>query len=183
MKKIIKTSLLIFPLIAFTIMSGCDAFENFVFGLPISVKISTTGNDNTPSGFQTFCLEQDPTYRNYSDKLNSIVFVEAHVVVESISADDINAVGNGTLRLFEGTGPTGTPLFVNTVNNIRPSDYTKPNSYLLELSAAQIAALNSSLKNNSCFYADYVFTVTSGGSAPYVIEFRIDALYNVDAKL
>jgi hypothetical protein len=59
-----------------------------------------------------------------------------------------------------------------------------PNSYVVDLDQAGIDAINASLaSDNTCFYADYVFTVTSGGSAPYAIEFQVDVLYNVDADL
>ena len=120
MKKFIKSSLLAFTLITAVVMNGCDSFKNFVFGLPISFVISTSGNNNTPSGFAAYCLDQDETYQSYADKLNSVEFVEAHVVVKSISAGDETASGNGIFRLFAGTGPNGTPLFTHTANNIKP---------------------------------------------------------------
>ncbi len=183
MKKYTKSYLAAFTILIAVYMTGCDIFENFQFGLPISFVVSTSGNDNSPSGSESYCLEQNETYQDYAEDINSITFVEAHVVVVSISPGDEDAIGSGTLRLFEGTAPTGNPLFTHTESNIRPADYMTPNSYIVSLTQAQLDAVNEALKNSTCFYADYVFNVTSGGSAPYAIEFKVDALYNVDAKL
>ena len=185
MKKFIKSSLLAFTLITAVVMDGCDAFESFVFGLPVSVTITTTGSTN-PSGSASFCLDTIQTYQDYADKLNSIVFVEAYFVTLSISSGDENLQGDGVLRLFAGNAPVGTPLFVHTKNDIKPADYLSPNFYKIELTPEEIAAINAALKNNNskCFYGDYEIIVEPGSAvSPYTIEVKIDMLYNIDANL
>jgi len=183
MKKFIKSSLLVFTLVTAIVMNGCDAFENFVFGLPVSVTIITSGTTN-PSGFASFCLDTIDTYQDYADKLNSIEIVEAYFVTLSVSSGDENLQGDGVLRLFAGNAPVGTPLFVHTKNDIKPADYLTPNFYKIDLAPEDIAALNAALKNNTCFYGDYQIIVDPGSATPpYTVVVKIDILYNIDSNL
>jgi len=182
MKKFIKSYLIAFALITAVIMNGCDAFENFLFGLPISFTINTSGSTN-PSGNETFCLQDDETYQDYSDKLNSIVYVESYMV--TLDANPTALTGNGVLRIYAGTSSAGTLLFEHTANNITPADYITPNpAYKIELTEAQITSINESLASgNTCFYGEYSVAVTSGGGVTNSVDVRIDILYNIDTSL
>lgn len=167
-------------------MNGCDAFENFLFGLPVSFTIVSSGSTN-PSGFATFCLDTVDTYQDYANKLNSVVFVEAYLVTLSVSGGDENMQGDGILRLFAGNAPVGTPFFVDTAVDIKPADYLTPNFYRIELTQLQIDAINTYLSdpnNSKCFYGDYQVIVDAGSAVPpYTIEIKIDMLYQIDADL
>ncbi len=187
MKKFIRSSLLAFTLITAIVMNGCNAFENFVFGLPISFVITATDNPpiTNPSGSISFCLDTVDTYQDYADKLNSVTFVEAYAVTIFISSGDEGIQGDIQLRLFAGSSPVGIPLFTEIIPNGKPADYFSPNAYKLQLTQQEIDDVNASLANdNTCFYADYQITVNPGSATPpYTVTVKIDALYNIDSDL
>lgn len=184
MKKTHKSFVLLFAIAFSVLLNGCDIFEKFLFNLPIYFEITSVGTSN-PSGAEFYCLTDNETYMDYKDKLNSIVFVEAHVVTKSVSPTTIT--GNATLRLFAGTNSTGLLLASHTATNISPANFLSPNSYKLEFTNEQIAAINNALKDGvTCLYGDYTVAVASGGALPPAqnnITVRIDVLFQVDADL
>jgi hypothetical protein len=183
MRKILKSSVLTFAIFSAVLLNGCDIFENFLFNLPVSVTIISSGTTN-PSGSQTFKLDTVQTYQDYKDKLNSIVYVEAYIKTQSIT--DTSIRGNGSFRLYAGTNSGGQLLAEHVANNIRPADYMSPNpAYKVELTPAQITAINQALADDVTeFYGEYSVAITSGGlNPPNVITVRIDILFQVDADL
>jgi hypothetical protein len=187
MKKFIKSSLILFTILVAIAMNGCDSLQNFLFDLPITFTVSAHSNSNgSASGFDSYCLDtQNETYQSYADKLNSITFVEAHIVTDSLDANAQNIQGNGTLRLFEGTDSLGTKLLEYTDTNIKLADHFSPNGYKISLTQAQIDVVNSSLANgNRCFYADYLVSGVAGtATPPYFVRIKIDVLFQLDTSL
>jgi hypothetical protein len=187
MKKFIKSSLLLFATLVAIAMSGCDALQNFLFDLPVTFTVNAHSNpDGTASGQDSYCLDtENETYQDYADKLNSITFVEAHIVTDSLDANAQNIQGDGTLRLFEGTSSFGTLLLTYTDNNIKLADHFSPNGYKIQLNQADIDKINTSLANgNRCFYADYQVNEVSGTAThPYFVRMKIDVLFQMDTSL
>jgi hypothetical protein len=186
MKKFIKSSLLVFTLITAIVMNGCDVFENFQFGLPVSFIIETDlpGTIN-PSGSQIYCLTENETYNDYADDINNITFISAYIVTQEVQPDSLE--GRVTLNLYEynqGTG-RGDSLFAFTTPPIKPAVYDSTNAYKLELTEAQIASVNAYLANssNKCFEGEYSVEITSGAGVTNYVKIKIDALFNIDAKL
>jgi hypothetical protein len=183
MKKIIKSSLLLFTILVAVVMNGCDALENFLFDLPIDFEVTASDNSGKSQG-EYYCLDQNSTYNDYVDKLNSVTFVEAHIVTIDISPGDEGIQGDGTLRLYEGTFASGTPLLTYTDSNVKLADHYKPNGYKLALTQDKINAVNASLADgNTCFYAEYVITNVQGNDGEYTVELKIDVLMQLDTSL
>lgn len=183
MKKIIKSSILLFTMLVAVALNGCDALENFLFDLPIDFIVTASDNSSTAQG-ESYCLDQNSTYNDYVDKLNSVAFIEAHIVTMSISAGDEGIQGDGTLRLYEGTFASGTPLLSYTDSNVKLADHFKPNGYKLALTQEKIDVVNASLANgNTCFYADYEITNVQGNNGSYMVELKIDVLLQLDTSL
>lgn len=183
MKKFIRYYLTALILLTAVLMNGCDIFESFQFGLPISVEIDSQGVTN-PFGSASFCLDTDKTYQKYQDDINSINFVAAYIVTLEVNPATIT--GNAILRLYEGTNSSGKLLFEHTAANITPAAHDSSNAYKVELTADQISAINQSLAladNNKCFYGEYLVQITSGQGVTNSVKVRVDALFNVDAKL
>jgi hypothetical protein len=182
MKKIIKSSILLFTMLVAIALNGCDALENFLFDLPIDFEVTTS--DSGGSGGEYYCLDDNETYNDYVDKLNSIVLVEAHIVTLSISPGDEGIQGDGELHLYEGIFPGGAPLITVMDNGIKPADHFSPNGYKINLTQADIEAVNTSLANgNTCFYADYVVNNVQGANGPFTIVLKIDVLFQLDTSL
>ena len=180
MKKFIKSSLLAFTLITAIVIDGCDIFENFQFGLPVSFEIESPGAP--PFGFTTYCLTDNETYNNYKDELKSITFVGAYIVTREVNPTTLT--GDAALRLYEGTNAQGELLFEHIANDFTPADHDSTNAYKVALTSAQIAKVNESLSSgNRCFYGEYVVQNVTGGGVNNYIRVRIDALFNIDAKL
>jgi hypothetical protein len=184
MKKFIKSYLTAFIVLIAVIMNGCDIFENFQFGLPVRFEIEALTTAGNPLGSQTFCFESNDTYQQYEDDINSINFVAAYIVTLDVFPAALT--GNAKLRLYEynqTTQQVGKMLFEHTENNYTPAEHDSTNAYKLNLTADQIAAINQSLLTGpKCFYGEYEVEVASPNVINYV-KVRIDALFNVDAKL
>ena len=165
------------------VMSGCDALENFLFDLPIDFEVTASDNSGSGQG-ESYCLEQNETYNDYVDKLNSITLVEAHIVTQSISSGDEGIQGDGELHLYEGTVPVGAPLITVMDTGVKPADHFSPNGYKINLTQADIDKVNSSLANgNTCFYADYVVNNVQGANGSFTVVLKIDVLFQLDTSL
>jgi hypothetical protein len=182
MKKNIQIAVLILPILFIALVSGCDIFENFLFNVPATLKITSVGVPD-PFGSGSFDLDSVNTYRDYKDRINSIVFVETYVVTEAIS--DTTIRGNGTLSLYAGSDASGQLLAEHTAINIRPADYMKPNAYKVNFNENQVMSINNALASGVTeFYGEYVVVVTAGGIIPpNILLVRIDMLFLVDADL
>jgi hypothetical protein len=179
MNNIIKTVIFSVAAIFMFTRSSCDAFESFIFNLPISFEIEATGSNN-PSGDESFCIDNDATYQDFEDKINSVTLVEVYAVTDSVSP--VTLQGDVIVEFYEGTSSSGTLLFSKTLNNVRPADYDKDNPYKLPLTEAEIQNVNNSLADeNRCFYGRYTVSGVSGGQN--YIRAKVDVLYQVDADL
>jgi hypothetical protein len=181
MKKFIKSSLLTFTLLLTIIVNGCDIFENFQFGLPVSFEIESTGT-TSPFGSAFYCLTDNETYNDYEEDINSITFVAAYIVTREVNPTTLS--GDAVLRLYEGTNSSGQLLFEHTATNLTPADHDSTNAYKIEFTSAEIANVNQSLNSgNRCFYGEYLVQNISGGGVSNYIRVKIDALFSIDADL
>lgn len=180
MKKFIKSSLLAFTLITSIVMNGCDVFENFLFNVPLSYQFESSGLSLFDSG--SACLEEDDTFNDVKDKINSITFVEGYIAVLNINPPEIQ--GNATLTLRGGSDQSGPILIQYELNNVRPADYPPESPLKLDLDQAQIQIVNDYLANESnprCFFGTFEVTDIQNGGTSNSITIRLDVLFNVDA--
>jgi hypothetical protein len=183
MKKIIKSSILLFSMVFAVALNGCDALQNFLFDLPIDFTVTASDNSSKAQG-EYYCLDENSTYNDYVEDLNSVTFIEAHIVTDSISTGDENIQGDGTLRLYAGTSAFGTLLLEYTDSNVKLADHYKPNGYKLALTQDKIDVVNASLANgNICFYAEYVITNIQGNDGEYEVRLIVDVLLQLDTSL
>ena len=180
MKYILKTAIFSVVVIFLFTRSSCDAFKSFLFNLPITFYIEATGSGN-PSGDESFCLTENETYQDFSDKINNVTLVEIYAVTDSVSPSNLQ--GDVLVEFYEGSSSSGTLLFSKTLTNVRPIDYDKNNPYKLQLTNAEIQNVNNSLAGgNRCFYGRYAVLGVSGSQQNYV-KAKIDILFQVDADL
>jgi hypothetical protein len=184
MKKFIKSYLTAFIVLIAVIMNGCDIFENFQFGLPVRLEIETIAAPGNILGSQIYRFDSNETYLKYEEDINSINYVAAYIVTLNVSSPSLT--GNAFLRFYEydqNTQQIGSLLFEHVETNYTPANHDSTNAYKVNLTPDQVMSINQSLNNGSkSFYGEYEIQVTSGGLLNYV-KVRIDALFNVDAKL
>jgi hypothetical protein len=180
MNNILKTAIFSIVVILVFTRSSCDAFQSFLFNLPISFEVEATGSVD-PSGSETFCLDENETYQDFRDKINSVTLTEIYAVTDSVSPASLQ--GNIIVELYEGLSSSGTLLFSKTLTGVRPIDYDKDNPYKLPLTNAEIQNVNNSLaEGNRCFYGRYMVIGVSSAQDNYV-KAKIDILFQVDADL
>ena len=178
MNKIIKSSILLFTMLIAVVMSGCDAFENFLFDLPISFTIDARGITNA-SGSESYCLTDNETYQDYADKINSITYADAYFVTREVNPETIS--GTLTFQLLDGNNNT---IITYVDNNITPANHDSTNAYHLSLDQSEIDDINASLAGgNRCFTGVYSVAVTSGGSQNNFIKVDIEVLFTLDTSL
>src|SRR3990172_11905338 len=155
MNKIIKSSILLFTMLIAVVMSGCDAFENFLFDLPISFEVEASGT-NDASGSKSYCLTDNSTYQDYADKINSITYADAYFVTREVNPETIS--GTLTFQLLDGNNNT---IITYVDNNITPANHDSTNAYHLSLDQSEIDDINASLAGgNRCFTGVYSVAVT-----------------------
>jgi hypothetical protein len=184
MKKFIRVILFTLFVVFLSTRISCDAFENFLLNLPISFVITASGSTN-PSGSGSECLEDDETYQQYEEKINSISLVEIYFAVLSVNPNSLS--GDVSLNVYGGTSGFGELLFSYQMDNLSPSDYQVPNPALkLTLTAADIQRVNSYLAEESsskCFYGELIIDNIQNGGTTNTIQVRIDALFQLDTDL
>lgn len=179
MKKIIKSSLLLFTIITAVVMNGCDALENFLFDLPVTFQVEANGI-SAASGSKTYCLTDNSTYQDYVDNINSIVYTDAYLVTRDVNPETMS--GTLTFQLMDGSSNV---ILTYTDPSVVPADHDSTNAYHLTLDQSQINNINASLAaGNRCFTGNYTVAVTSGGSSVNnYIKVDIEVLFTMDTTL
>jgi hypothetical protein len=185
MNKIIKAFVVVFAITLSFVNTSCDKFDTFALNVPFSVEVTTGGSSNpTAANPVTYCLSSSETYSDYAEDIEKLTFIEAAwrtVSVSNITSGDVTV----TVRILGGA-----ILFQKTLSGINPASYMSPNSpYVLTLTAAEIAALNSYLETYRanpggapCLQASVSAFVTTG-TAPYSLSGVVDMVVEAETKL
>ncbi|HEX9739213.1 MAG TPA: hypothetical protein VGA29_00450 [Ignavibacteriaceae bacterium] len=186
MKKFIKSYLTAFIVLIAVIMNGCDIFENFLFNVPISFQFEATDPGLLDAG--SACLEDNETYNDVKDDINTITFVKAYIAVLNVNPSNIQ--GDITLELYGGSDASGTLLAEFSLNDARPSDYLTTNDPFtpleIDLGPTTVQAINQYLANDNnqrCFFGRFVVTDPQNIGITNNITVRLDVLFSVDADL
>lgn len=182
MKNFIRSAILTFTVASAILLNGCDIFENFLFNVPISFTFEDSGLNLFDSG--SACLEDNETYNDNKDKINSISFVEGYIAVLNVNPDSLR--GSIRINIHGGTSEAGPLLIEYELIDVEPSDYS-PNSPLkLQLDANDIQNLNGYFADKSnprCFFASFEVADVQNISLSNSISVRVDLLFLVDADL
>ncbi len=163
--------------------NGCDKFNSLPLNIPFTINVSVSGSAATLTNSESYCLNTDSqTYTEYSDKINSLRFVEAAFRTKDVVPENLS--GNINVSLQDGDGNT---LFSYDVPGAAPADYMSPNTpYILQLDQSQIdfinTYLNSLLNQGACFTASITVSNITG-QAPYSIDGAIDMVIEADTEL
>ncbi len=161
--------------------NGCilDALNNLTQNIPIVQEFNITSALTSYSQSETIDLSNSSTYQRYQNKIQNISFLTAEFRTKSVSPSDLS--GNVTLTLKDNNGKV---LFSYPLGNIKPADYSKT-PYQLQLSSAQIQAINTYLSNlsNKVFVATISITNISSSSLTYNIDAVIDVVFSMKTNL
>lgn len=175
-----KKKLILLPLffIAVLIYSGCDEFESIPLNIPVTIEVSTSGNVASPIILnQGFCLDTDSdTYQDYQDQINQITFLEA--AWRTKDGTTPNLQGSITLELRDNNNNI---LFTVQIPSANLDTY-KTSPYILQLSQAQVQAINNFLNglNRRCFNA--TATITTDAASASVVG-AIDLVLEAETEL
>jgi hypothetical protein len=159
--------------------SGCllDALNTLTQNIPISVEF--TINNSSESSIQkteTVDLSNSTTYKEYSDKIQNINYVQAEFRDKTVSPSNLSA--NVMMTLSDNNGNV---LFTYPLGTITPADYQNT-PFQLNLSSDQISLINAYLStlSNKKFIATISFNNVS--PTPYSIDGTIDIVFQMKAK-
>lgn len=179
MKNILKKITLLLVLVSFFTFSGCDELSELTVNVPLAIEFSTSGNSDSPSNPDYFCLSQYEEWRDNQEDVESVKFLTA-------SYWTISASENLTADLqFTLAQNDGTPIFSITMNNVVAADYLE-NAYELTLTEVEIEALDSYLEfladNDQCFNSNWSVTNISGNS-PYQLTGKVEIVLEADVSV
>lgn len=177
-KNLLKTAASLF-ILSFIFINGCDAFDSLPINIPLSVQVVITGNDNSLSETNSFCLDQYESYNDIAEDINTLTFIEGALRIDSVS--NVNLQGNIRVELKNSAAQT---LFVIVINNVKPSNYMV-NPYVFPLTVDQVQLLNQYIQNmqNKCFISEVQVTGITGGSTPHYIRAYIDMVFEAETEL
>jgi len=172
-------------LISFTLFTSCDvvdALKDYPVNIPLSVTFSASGSSTSIVETQDFCINNDSTYQEYSEKVKKVTFVE--VAFRTISYSPADLRGTIIITLNDASGNL---LFSETIENASPEDYINT-PYVISLNAAEIQAidayLDNALSNNQtlCFTAGLNVTITSSAQTNS-LDGAIDIVFEAMTEL
>jgi hypothetical protein len=179
MKKLIITFLIVFTVSLGLVYISCNKINTFPLNIPFSVNVVVQGSNNPGSAFTTYCLTQNSTFENYSDKIKKFTFIEA-----AWRTDSVKNITTGTVDVTVRISG-GAILFHKTLPSTNPLAY-KSTPYIFTLSPTEIQSLtnyfNAYLQNpNQCLEASVIATVTSG-SPPYYLSGNVDIVVEAETN-
>lgn len=178
-KYMIKLSFVALLLMPFA-FSGCilDAINTLTQNIPISQEFNISSSADSYSKSETIDLSNSTTYQKYSDKIQSISFLQTEFRTKSVSPSDLSA--NITLSLKDNNGNF---LFTYPLGTINPADYINT-PYQLSLTDAQIQLINNYLStlSNKKFVATISITNITSSAKPYTLNGVIDVVFQMKAK-
>ncbi|QQS35656.1 MAG: hypothetical protein IPM56_15640 [Ignavibacteriales bacterium] len=184
MKKYIKSAVLVFTVLIFSLTNGCDAFDSFPLNMPFTITFTASGNSSTITDNGSGCLDTNSeTYQEYRDKINSLTFVEAAYRTVSVNTGNQNITADISVIV---SIPGGATLFNYTIPNVRPADFIST-PLVLQLDQVELDAIRSYLElfqqvPSMCFDATYTLSNISGGAAPYTVEGAVDFVLEAETE-
>jgi hypothetical protein len=178
MKNIYKKLTFLFIIVSFFAFSGCDELSELTVNVPLEIVFNTSGNSDSPSNPEYFCLSQYDAWQENQDDVNSVKFLKA-------SYWTVSASSNLTADLqFTLSRDDGTTIFTVTMNNVVAADYLE-NAYELELSGSEIEALNSYLalmtSGDECFNSNLSVT-NIDGTLPFQLEGKVEIVLETEVS-
>lgn len=120
---------------------GCilDAFDELVQNFSVERSFVVQGNtNNVPIQTSTFSLDDSDIYDEYKNKIKDVNFLAASLRVDSIDTPSLQ--GDMILTLKDVNGNT---LFTHTFDDFKPADYYNNKAAVINLSQAEITAINN----------------------------------------
>jgi hypothetical protein len=133
-------------------MNGCilDAFDEITQNLSIERNFEISGNTSSAATqTATFKLNDSQVYRDNRDKIKKLRYKAAAFCVTQNTVPTLQ--GNIILTLKAGSGLAATPLFTKTLTGFKPNDYLGIQAKNLDLTAAEIDAINTYISNSALF--------------------------------
>jgi hypothetical protein len=162
--------------------NGCilDAFDTLTTGIPITVDIHVadeTGNETTIADSTTFNLDENDTYKNNKDKINSIKFVKVAYRTKAVTPSDLK--GDIILKVKK---TDGTLLFSKTISNVTPASYI--NSPMeLQLTQAEIQLMDTFLAMSSNRVFNTTVTIQNLPAGIKTLDAIIDIVFEMEYDL
>ncbi len=172
-------------LLSFTFLTSCDvvdSLKNYPVNIPMSVTFSASGSSTSITENKDFCINNDSTFQEYSDKVKKVTFVEVAFRTISYSPEDLR--GTIVVSLKDAAGNL---LFSETIENASPGDYVNT-PYIISLTAEEIQAINTYLENalsnnqTLCFSAGLNVSITSSAQTNS-LEGAVDIVFEATTEL
>ncbi len=180
MKKYLFNFLIILIAIVPLSFNGCilDALNTLTQNIPITQEFNVTSSLPSYSQSETIDLSNSSTYQRFSDKIQSIKFLQAEFRTKSVTPSDLSANVSITLK-----DNNGNLLFTYPLGQIKPSDYQNT-PYQLSLTSSQINVINDylSILSNKVFVATISFTNITSSQLTYTINGVIDIVFTMNTK-
>ena len=181
MKKYLFNFLILLIAVVPLSFNGCilDALNTLTENIPITQEFNVSSALTSYSQSETVDLSNSSTYQRYSDKIQSIQFLQTEFRTKSVTPSDLSA--NVSITLMDNNGNL---LFTYPLGQIKPSDYQNT-PYELSLNSSQIQLINNYLSNlsNKVFVATISFTNISATQLPYTIDGVIDIVFTMKTKI
>ena len=159
-----------------------DSLSTYPVNIPYSHTFSTSGTNTSIVETETFCVNDNDTYQEYSDKVNKVTFVE--VAFRVISFSPSNLEGDINVFLQDGNGVT---LFSENIQGAKPGDYVNT-PYVISLTDSEIQAIDSYLATaleatgQLCFTSGLTVQITAGGTTNS-LQGAIDIVFEAETEL
>lgn len=168
----------LFPLLItliFLQINGCDELNSIPLNIPVTITFENKTGSSLTFDSGNYCLDSESeTYKEYQDKINSLTFLQAAYRTTSNSNSSFR--GNIVVTIKNGFGQE---LASFQLDNINPDDYlTSP--LILQLSQAQIQAINNYLKTSTCLQVVVDITSTGGETT---MSGAVDIVLEADTEL
>jgi hypothetical protein len=181
MKKLSIIVCLQFFVFGLMVLINCDDLQTIPLNVPYSQDIFVSGTDTNISDSSCFCLDDALQYVENSENIEELTYVKAQLRVDNASSGLEGDVVVSLYGIADCFSNTKTLLFSVTIPNAKAADFIGKN-YVIELSQAQINALNQYLANPNalCFVSELAVLNISGGTSPFelwgIVEIVIEAI-------
>lgn len=178
--KLMLVAVLLMP--AMFLFNGCDTVENLEtlpLNIPMSFNFAMSGSTFPITQIENYCLEDNPTYNDFKNKIDSISFVEMSARIDTLSSNTL--VADVMVKLETASGVL---LYSYTQSSVALAQW-KTTPFTFALSAADIMLIDNFLRaiGQRCLKATATVSNITGGTAPYKVGLKVDVLLRAKAKL
>lgn len=182
MKKINLMLVAVLLLPGMFLFNGCDTVENLEtlpLNIPMSFNFAISGSTFPITQIQNYCLEDNPTYNDFKNKIDSISFVEMSARIDTLSSNSL--VADVVIQLETSSG---LPIFTYSQSAVALAQW-KTTPFTFTLAASDIDAIDNFLRSigQRCLKATAIVSNITGGTAPYKVGLTVDVLLRAKAKL